>query len=204
MFCAARQVVPTIDVQPALKLLRSPQLAVSERENLQWLSRFFQKFATGSSEASSVPVTDEALVDGFFHFYARKNSLGTNVVSTRTGRFLRTDMSKCYNPRKPAFVHVEDPLLETINVSRHLRNTTIETLLYEIRRAHQTIRLSGDYDEVCQQREVLPYDNEETESDRTRLLVTRSPVQRENVAPHQLNGILAEDEAKDWELQWKE
>eukprot|EP00188_Purpureofilum_apyrenoidigerum_P000275 Plantae.Rhodophyta-Purpureofilum_apyrenoidigerum.ctg11100.p1 GENE.Plantae.Rhodophyta-Purpureofilum_apyrenoidigerum.ctg11100~~Plantae.Rhodophyta-Purpureofilum_apyrenoidigerum.ctg11100.p1 ORF type:complete len:437 (+),score=58.88 Plantae.Rhodophyta-Purpureofilum_apyrenoidigerum.ctg11100:441-1751(+) len=153
--------IPVIDVVPALHLLHSSQLTIQQRENLLWLIRYFKSHASDSSDVRSNGDVVE-LLDGFFNYYARKSTLGTSVVSTRRGRVLKTEETRCYNARRPAFLHVEDPLIDSINVGRHLRESTIERLFSEIRRAHEVIRKTGDITQLLEPRkleveELQPY-----------------------------------------------
>mmetsp|Transcript_1092 Transcript_1092/g.3399 ORF Transcript_1092/g.3399 Transcript_1092/m.3399 type:complete len:437 (-) Transcript_1092:1187-2497(-) len=145
--------IPVIDVVPALRLLSSSQLTLQQRENLLWLMRYFKAHATEVRPVSTKSGVAE-LLDGFFDYYARQSTLGTSVVSTRKGRVLKTEETRCYNPLRPAFLHVEDPLIDTINVGRHLRESTIVRLFSEIRRAHEIIRKTGDVTQLYQMRKL--------------------------------------------------
>ncbi|KAJ8904708.1 hypothetical protein NDN08_001226 [Rhodosorus marinus] len=151
-FLQSKQLAGVVDTGPAMTALRQNASRRDKVDSMDWLTGEFQK---GLPKMSGNEWQIDQLVDGFFSFYTRHNALGKSVVSTRTGRLIQPQHSRCHVFRNPAFLHVEDPLLEHINVSRHVREETIETLLGEIRRAHQIIRISGDFRKVCAPRRQL-------------------------------------------------
>eukprot|EP01102_Stenamoeba_stenopodia_P008284 TRINITY_DN2369_c0_g1_i4.p1 TRINITY_DN2369_c0_g1~~TRINITY_DN2369_c0_g1_i4.p1 ORF type:complete len:208 (-),score=33.14 TRINITY_DN2369_c0_g1_i4:81-704(-) len=100
--------------------------------------------------------TPAELLERFFHFFTYEFDYHSQVLSVRTGGFLRKEEKNWVQAtqgtlRDNYYLAIEDPFEITHNLGRVVDKEGLRTIRYEFKRAHYELCTTGSLHEVCKQ-----------------------------------------------------
>lgn len=138
-FLQLRRVLPTLSIMVDRSTGLSPW---STQDDFQINVQKYRDFASKNEEPHS------RLLVNFFHFYGHKFEFAKDVVSVRTGTYLRKS-ERNWNVENDHFCCVENPFDSRTNLTRNVDAKNLKRIDDEFKRAYKILCESYKIYEVC-------------------------------------------------------
>jgi len=138
-FLQLRRVLPTLSIMVDRSTGLSPW---STQDDFQINVQKYRDFASKNEEPHS------RLLVNFFHFYGHKFEFAKDVVSVRTGTYLRKS-ERNWNVENDHFCCVENPFDSRTNLTRNVDAKNLKRIDQEFKRAYKILCESYKIYEVC-------------------------------------------------------